>query len=499
MSSEINKRVNHSVTENIIWNGFLKLFSVLFPLITFPYATRCLGAESLGRVTFVGSIISYFTLCANLGIPTYGIRACSKIRDDQTKLSKTVHEIFIINTVTTVLSYGVLFSCIALIPWFKMEKELILVSSITIGFSCIGVDWLYSAIEEYRYITIRSFFVKIISLLVLFIFVKDEDDYIAYACVTSIASVGSNVFNLVRLKKIIILHPIGNYQFKKHLKPILTFFATTIAVMVYTNIDTAMLGFLSNNTEVGYYAVAVKLKTVLLSVITSVGVILLPRITYYMSNNQTQLATQLSAKSLHMILVISTPLVLFFEINCKTTINIIAGAGYEPATNSMMILMPLLLVVGIANILVYQYILPRGMEQKYCVITVISASVDIIINLILIPEFGSFGVAVGTLTAEIIGLIIQIFMLKNDIKIIWKMINKLPIILSSVCASIINCILLYSIKVIVELNSLVQILISGTVFFVVYMAVLWLCKDEFIKELRSKLIACSSAIICKIK
>ena len=495
MPEEKSKRVNHSVTENIIWNGFLKLFGVLFPLITFPYATRCLGAESLGRVTFVGSIISYFTLCANLGIPTYGIRACSKVRDNQKDLSKTVHEIFLINVVTTIIAYAVLVGCIIFIPWFKSEKILLLVSSISIVFSCIGMDWLYSAIEEYRYITIRSFVIKIISLVVLFIFVKNENDYIAYACVSAIASVGSNIFNLFRLKKIIILKPLGNYQFKKHLKPIFTFFATTIAVMIYTNIDTAMLGFLSNNTEVGYYAVAVKLKTVLLSVITSVGVILLPRITYYLSNNQKNLAVQLSAKTLHMILLISIPLVLFFEMNCKTSIDIFAGAGYEPAVDSMMVLMPLLVIVGVANILVYQYILPKGMEQKYCIITVISAGIDIVINLILIPSYGALGVAIGTLAAETVGLIIQIVILKNDIRLIWGMVRKMPIVLSVICACIAEATLFYFIRNVVISSSIIQMIISGVVFWITYAGTLWLCKDVFIIEMWFKMLEFGKKII----
>lgn len=488
MANSDNPKVKHSISENFIWNGLLKLFGTVFPLITFPYATRCLGADALGRVTVAAAVISYFSLCANLGIPTYGIRACSQVRDNKLQLSKTVHEIFFINLVTTLLSYIVLLLCIKFNPWFASERVLLLVSSITIIFSCIGMDWLYSAIEEYKYITIRSFFVKVLSLVFLFIFVKDKTDYVAYAGVTSIASVGSNFFNLIRMKKFIYVKPIGNYNFIKHLKPIFTFFATSVAVLIYTNIDTAMLGFLSSNTEVGYYTVAIKLKTVLLSVITSVGVILLPRISYYITNKKFDCATELSSKSLHLILLVSLPLVVFSWLNCHQCIDIIAGPEYYPAEASMMVLMPLLLIVGVANVFVYQFILPRGMEQKYCVITIISAIVDIIINFILIPRFGALGAAIGTLVAEVLGLLLQVCLIKDEVTQIWTHISKRALILSAVLAFIIECIrnLIWH----GSGNSLIDIAISGIVFFGSYVLFLWFTKDtlflEFLKRSRKQ-------------
>lgn len=453
---------------------------MIFPLITFPYATRCLGADSLGRVSFASSIISYFSLCANLGIPTYGIRACSKVRDDKIKLSKTVHELLIINFVTTFISYVGLWICIAFIPQLSENKMLMIILSTSLFFSCIGVEWLYSAIEEYRYITIRSLLFKIISLILLFLLVKDKNDYLQYAAITVIASVGSDFLNLIRIRKIVYIRPQHGYELKKHLKPIINFFAASIAILIYTHIDTAMLGFLSSNMEVGYYTVAVKVKTVLLNVITSIGIVLFPRISYYLGKKQNEAANQLIRKTIHLICLISIPLVLFFELESYLTVNIIAGEEYYPAIISMKILTPLLFIVGMANIIVYQYILPRGMEKKYCYITILSAIIDVAINAILIPQYGAAGAAIGTLVAESVGLIIEFFMLRVDLIPIIKEVKYKTLITASVLACVFNK--LGNLAFINISNSIVSFLLQAVIFFGSYGIVLILCRDSLIWE-----------------
>lgn len=478
--SEEKKKVIHSVSINFIWNGLLKLFGVIFPLITFPYATRCLGVESLGRVSFVSSIISYFSLCANLGIPTYGIRACSSVRDNKEELSRTVHEILFINIITTCISYMILFGSVLFIPQFAHERDLMMVTSATLIFSCIGMEWLYSAIEEYRYITIRSFVFKILSIVCLYCLVKNPDDYLIYAGISVMASVGSNVFNLMRIRKIIYTHSVGNYNYRRHIKPIFTFFAASVAILIYTHIDTSMLGFMSTNVEVGYYTVAVKIKTVLLNVITSVGVVLLPRITYYISNHQEEQANILIRKSFHLIFAISLPLVVFFELNAYNSIVIIGGEEYLNAQQSMMVLMPLLLIVGCSNVLVYQFVLPRGKEKQYCYITIISALVDIAINALLIPRVGALGAAFGTVVAEMVGLVLMLLLLCRYLVPVFNKILLGPILMSTVVAVLVER---FVFSMCIQKNTpLGDMFFSAICFWSVYIAGIFILKDPLIIE-----------------
>ena len=277
-------RGNKSLKMNFLMNVMLTMSSFIFPLITFPYISRILLPIGTGKVSFATSIITYFSMFAQLGIPTYGIRACAIVRDDRKKLSKVAQELLIINLVMCVLSYAVLAIAIFCVPKLREEKNLYVILSFTIILTSIGMEWLYKALEQYTYITMRSVFFKFVALVAMFILVHEQEDYVIYGGITIFAASASNILNLLNAHKYIDLTPIGNYDFKCHMKPILIFFAMSCATTIYTNLDTVMLGFMATDADVGYYNAAVKIKTILVSIVTSLGAVLLPRASYYVEH-----------------------------------------------------------------------------------------------------------------------------------------------------------------------------------------------------------------------
>lgn len=148
-----------SLKINFIMNAFLTMSSFIFPLITFPYISRILLPEGTGKVSFATSVISYFVILAQLGIPTYGIRACAKVRDNREELSKTAHELLIINIIMCCFSYLILGILLMTVPKFKSEKTLLIIVSLTLLFNTIGMEWLYKALEQYTYITIQFYYI----------------------------------------------------------------------------------------------------------------------------------------------------------------------------------------------------------------------------------------------------------------------------------------------------------------------------------------------------
>ena len=281
-----------SIKLNFIMNAILTMSSFIFPLITFPYVSRVLLPIGTGKVSLATSIIAYFSMFAQLGIPTYGIRACAKVRDDKEKLTKTVQEIFLINLIMGMISYAVFFMVLFTIPKIHAEKELYLVISSTIFFNMIGMEWLYKAMEQYTYITIRSIIFKFVALILMFFVVHTQEDYVLYGGITILAAVGSNIFNFLNVHKYISMRPVGNYNLAQHMPPILTFFAMTIATTIYTNLDIVMLGFIKTDIDVGYYNAAVRIKTILVSIVTSLGTVLLPRASYYIEQGLKEDATK---------------------------------------------------------------------------------------------------------------------------------------------------------------------------------------------------------------
>ena len=242
---------NKSIKFNFIMNALLTASSFIFPLITYPYVSRILGPDNIGRVSFATSVIYYFAMFAQLGIPTYGISACARVREDKAKLSRTVQEIMIINTVMTAVVYAVFFIALFSVPKLSVEKPLFLIMSLTIMFNTIGVEWLYKALEQYSYITAVSIIFKIVSVIAMFTLVHSTEDYVMYGGISIIAATGSSVMNFIRLRKFIFIRPLGGYAFKHHLKAIWIFFAMSVATTIYTNLDTVMLGFIKTDADVG--------------------------------------------------------------------------------------------------------------------------------------------------------------------------------------------------------------------------------------------------------
>ena len=169
-----------SLKLNFLMNAVLTVSSFIFPLITFPYVSRILLPEGTGKVSFATSVVAYFALFAQLGIPTYGIRACAKVRDDAEELTRTVHEIFFINIAMTVVSYVVFFTALELVPRLRAERPLFLIVSTTLLFNAIGMDWLYKALEKYTYITLTSILFKFVALVAIFALIHQKSDYVIF-------------------------------------------------------------------------------------------------------------------------------------------------------------------------------------------------------------------------------------------------------------------------------------------------------------------------------
>ena len=181
-------------------NAILTVSSFVFPMITFPYASRVLLVENYGKVTFATSVLTYFAMFAALGIPNYGIRACARVREDKVKLSRTAQELMIINLITSAITYIAFFVSLIFVKRFQQDSTLLIINSVSILLNTLGVTWLYSALEQYSYITVRNIVCKIISIILMFIFVHNPSDYVIYGAIAMVASGGSNLLNFLNLR-----------------------------------------------------------------------------------------------------------------------------------------------------------------------------------------------------------------------------------------------------------------------------------------------------------
>lgn len=464
----------HSVKYNYIMNVILRISTLIFPLITLPYITRTIGTIGNGRVAFATSIINYFSMFAQLGIPTYGIRACAKVRDDKERLSKTVQEILIINFISVSLSYLLLILCLLFVGRFQQDKSLIIINSISLILNAIGMEWLYQALEQYQYITLRNIGFKAISIVLMFSFVHNPTDVVIYAALTVASSGASNILNLLHAKKILCAKLYNHYNLKQHIKPIISFFALSIAVSVYTNMDTAMLGFISTESEVAYYNLATKIKLIVAMMVSALGPVLMPRITYCLEKKDCQKFKSLIGNSVELVLILSLPLTVFFLLMAPQVIDVLGGSEYFPAVSCMRIIMFTIIPLGLGNVASMQVLAPMGMENKTLISTICGALINFAVNVFLIPYIGADGAAVGTVVTEVVVSIIQIYYAREYLDGIISYSNFLKTLFSSLLAGIL--LLMPFLQTIS--NSFLTICINAVFYFSAFGLLLFATKEQ---------------------
>ncbi len=398
-----------SIKLNMALNVLLTIASILFPLITLPYVTRVLEPDGIGKVYFASSVIALFSMLAEMGIPVYGIRACARVRDDRAALTKTAHEILVINLITCAAVYAAFAVSVAAVPRLYSDKTILIIMSSGMLLNAVGAEWLFKALEKYRYITIRTIIFKAVALIGIFALVKEKDDYIIYGGLTIFAAAASNLVNLCELRRHIDLHICSGYSFVRHIRPMLVIFMMVVATAVYTNIDMLFLGMMKGDAEAGLYGVSVKIKLGMVNLVTAASAVLLPRMSYYLDRGHLKEAGTLIDKTLTAVCMVSFPSVCCLIMLAPECIELLAGSEFEGAVLPMRIIMPAVIFIGISNIAGMQKLIPMGHESSVTGAAWTGAAVDIVLNTLLIPEFASAGAAAATLITE---LTVMIFLLR---------------------------------------------------------------------------------------
>lgn len=390
-----------SLKTNAILNVVKTLMGMLFPLITFPYASRVLEPDGVGKVNFITSIIVYFTLIALFGANNYGVRECAKLRDDKPALSQFFFEVLTINLFSTIVSFTLLFSITFTNHAFDGYHDLIIVCCAPILFTVVGVDWLYVAEEDYFYLSIRTIAFQILSLILLFVLVQKKEDYLWYAAIASISSTGYNLINFIHSKKYVNIHLVKKLKLKKHFQPLLIFFATAVAICINTSMDTVMLGIFGADRNVGIYTTASKMYNIVLTLVISVSAVVMPRLSYYSQKEDKTDFISLANKNMEILFLLSIPAILGLTLLAKSTICTVAGEDYVDAIPIMQILNPLILILGIKNFLGLQILSPLGKEKSMLLMYCIGALLNVVLNSLLVPTYMEYGAAISTLISEI--------------------------------------------------------------------------------------------------
>lgn len=376
------------------------LMSAVFPLISFPYISRVLGVENLGKYNFASTFVLYFVLVANLGITPYAIRECAIVRNEREKVDELASDIFTINVVSAfsavIVMLFILFGTEKLQPY----RLTIIILALQIPLNLIGVEWLFSAFEDYYYITIRSVAVQFLSIVMLFCFVRSENSLVTYSIITVISSAGASVLNWYNAKKYCNIRLKKVYRLKKHLKSIFILFAMTVAGTIYSSTDITILGVICGDTSVGLYSVSTKIYLVVKTVISSIVLVSIPRLSSIVGTKDDKNFSETAGEIYSILLTFAIPAMIGLILLRKNIVAILAGLEYTQAQSSLLILAVSLLFALGSYFWGQSVLIPLGKEKYVFCVTAIFALLNFALNIILIPRYHENAAAFTTLLAE---------------------------------------------------------------------------------------------------
>lgn len=395
-----------SIKRNAVLAAAKTLLSLVAPVITFPYITRILSVDALGQYNFSSSVVSYFVLLAGLGISTYAVREGAKIRDDRKKISEFLSEIWVINIISTVITYVLLILSILFIEKLVSYRMIILIISLNMLFNLYGKQWIYTIVEDFGYITLVQSAFQIIAVCLTFIMIRKPGDVYKYAILNVISSSGAYVLYGIHAKKYvdIRLNKVKLSRLKRHVKPILIIFSTAVASNIYMNSDIVLLGWMVDDRCVGLYSVAVKIYNMVKQIILAFISVTVPRLTLYAGNEKFRM---LFTKVLNMLLLLSLPAMTGLFLLSDDIIHIFSGTQFLEAATSLRLLCVAAVFALLANLFGMSVLLPYNKEHIFLKATVISAVVNIVLNILLIPFFYQDAAAFTTALSQGIVLVIH--------------------------------------------------------------------------------------------
>ncbi|MGI6072414.1 MAG: flippase [Lachnospiraceae bacterium] len=471
-----------SIRINAVINVIKTIVSLIFPLVTYPYISRILGVDNLGRYNFSHSVIDYFYLLSALGIATYAVREGPKHRESREKISEFASEVFTINVLSTVISYCFLFLIVFVSPKLQDYASIIFVLSASMFFTTIGCEWVYTIYEEYLYIALRAIAFQVVSLILLFILVKTKEDVLWYAVAIVVSNSGANVVNVIGLKKYCRIRLLLNKRVLIHLSPILVLFGNSVATRIYVNSDITILGILTTDYNVGIYTIASKIYSIIKRVLSAIIIVSIPRLSLLWGQNRRGDYEKLANRIFYMLITLVIPAAVGLFFLSRNIILVISTKDFVAAEIPLRILSVALFFCLFNWFFSSCILIPCKREKKVLFATVFSAIVNVVLNFILIPVFRESAAALTTLIAEACSLFICFRNSRDLIHIERRWMD----IFSTIVGCVLVGIVCYCVRLL-EITSILTVVFAVIGSVVVYAICLFLMKNSIVLSLKEEI------------
>lgn len=491
LNNKDNSSNKKSVGRNYIYNLIYQLLLVIVPLIVTPYISRVLLPEGVGKYSYSYSLITYFTIFGALGFGYYAQRQIAMYQGDTEKQAKIFWEINICRLIPVLISL-VLNIMLCIFNVYGAYNNLMYIFSLNILALAFDITFFFQGNEEFKKIVIRNSIIKIISVILIFTLVKDENDLNIYALINSGLLVISNLSLWSYMRKYLIRIDIKSLKPLKHLKGTFILFIPTVAISLYTVLDKTLIGILVKDTytevvdgkevikkysdlENAYYEQSEKIVKIVMLIITSIGTVMIPRNTHELEIGNVEVVKKNLNTSSRIVMMIGIPLVLGLIVITNNFVPWFFGDGYDKCKTLMKILSPLIIIIGFSNVFGLQYLVPAGKSKTFAGILVVGAIINVCLNFILISRYKSYGAAIATVIAEAIITILMAIACKKEINIFKVLLNSLKYIIAGA--------LMFGVCYFIESkldSSILNTFIIVGIGFVVYFIALLILYDKFL-------------------
>ncbi|WP_346238520.1 flippase [Niabella insulamsoli] len=403
--------------KNFFYNALLTTSNLIFPLITFPYVNRVLDPEGIGKASFATSFVQAFMIICSLGVPYYGIREIAKTKSDIEKRSLLVLELTIIKIIVSLFALVIYFALVFNVPTLKSSLIFFLFGSLSILIGIFDFNYFFSALENFRYITVRSVFFQIVSVVLTFSLIKDQHDVLLFFLIPIIITFFNTIVNIAYLKNFLIFPKISLVGLRKHVLPLITMFSIILFSSLYNVLDTTILGFLTDDGTVGYYSTATKLNKIPIAIIMTLAPVLLPRMAAEVGKRNFQEVSRLANKAIEVILLIGVPITFGILCTSSLLIFIFAGEKFVDAILTLQLMSPLALIIGVTTCFSTQILVPFGNEKLVLRAVLFGMILSLGLNFYLIPYISQNGAAISALCTELLVLVMCYWYSKKLMKI----------------------------------------------------------------------------------
>ena len=462
-----------SLTKNYIYNLIYQILALILPIITAPYVSRVLGAENIGIYSYTLSISAYFILFGSLGIALYGQREIAYKQKSRYKRSRAFWEILILRTITMAISLLIFHFTFATGKEYQIYYKILILEIIG---NCFDISWFFQGMEEFKKTVTRNTVVKLISVICIFVFVKTKNDLHIYFIIYVLSILIGNLSLWLYLPKYIKNIPVKQLNIFRHLKPTISLFIPQIAIQVYTLLDRTMVGaIITDKSEVGYYDQGQKIIKMLLTIVTSLGTVMLPRIASTFASGKKEEINTYMKKSFNMVFLIAFPLMFGIIAVSKAFVPVFFGPGYDKVIILMSVISPIILLIGLSNVTGTQYLLPTRRQKEYTTSVVCGAIINLVLNSFLIWKYGAIGASIGTVIAEFTVTAVQAYFVRKDFNFKKVLLLSKNYIISSIAMFV----LCFGLSNLINKNAILSICLQVILGAITYFIILFLMKDQF--------------------